>query len=61
MRFASVNNMLGHEVSRRDDLEALLYVAVWMFKQYAPWENVAKDCRNPFEQARLRGTVDQLV
>ncbi len=34
----SVRNQKGQEVSRRDDLEALLYMSVHMFKQTLPWE-----------------------
>lgn len=35
--FASVNEHLGHELSRRDDLESLAYLAHYMFHGVLPW------------------------
>lgn len=35
--FCSGNAYLGHRQSRRDDLESLIYVLIWMMKAKLPW------------------------
>ncbi len=47
MRFASVNAQLGAEQSRRDDLESLLYVLVYLYKGKFPWDD--EKCLNKAE------------
>ena len=59
-RYASVSNLLGYEVSRRDDLESLMYMAIWMFKRNASWEEAGKDESRPFQKARLEGILSHL-
>ena len=48
----SANNQLNRELGRRDDLEALLYMAVYMFKQELPWESIAVD--EPLREKNLK-------
>jgi len=38
MRFASANAQLGAEQSRRDDLESLFYVLMYLYKGKFPWD-----------------------
>jgi serine/threonine protein kinase len=39
-RYASTHSHLGEELSRRDDLEALSYIMLYMFLGKLPWQNV---------------------
>lgn len=49
IRYASVNNHLGIEVSRRDDLESLAYVLFYFLRGHLPWQGV----RSHTKQARM--------
>lgn len=39
-RFSSVNTLLGVEQSRRDDLEAIMYILIYLMKGYLPWQGI---------------------
>ena len=39
-RYASINSHLESELSRRDDLESLFYVLIWISKGKLPWEQL---------------------
>lgn len=39
-RYMSINNHLGREISRRDDMEAILYMGVYLRKGQLPWREL---------------------
>ena len=36
-RYASIAAHLGHELSRKDDLESVIYVLLFLYKGSLPW------------------------
>ena len=61
-RFVSLNTHLGIEQSRRDDLEALINVMVFMAKGHLPWMGVKGDGRKEkyenIQMAKITTPVD---
>ena len=57
-RYASVNAHLGIEISRRDDLESLGYLIIYMLRGILPWEMKGKNDKCKLEQvAKMKGAI----
>ena len=39
-RYASIHALEGYELSRRDDLQSLAYMLIYLVKGYLPWDNL---------------------
>ena len=50
-RFASVHALEGYELSRRDDLESLCYVLVYLLKGNLPWIRIKN--KNKYEKYKI--------
>lgn len=62
-RYASVHSHMGHELSRRDDLESLGYVLLYLANGYLPWQNVegkAKEKTYQVGKIKKKIKVDEL-
>ena len=50
-RYASINALAGHEQSRRDDMEGLAYVLIYLAKGELPWMGIdAKDRKEKYKK-----------
>ena len=54
----SVNNHLGHELSRRDDLEAILYMVIYLYKAQVPWQGLQG---SPIEKNKETARIKQEI
>ena len=59
--FSSANAFVGNEQSRRDDLESLCIVLVWLLKQELPWCHLNGDDYQIMEAKKLTASVTDIT
>ncbi len=50
MKYASINNHLGYEQSKRDDLESLSYMLIYLYHGTLPWKGIVAQDKNEKSQ-----------
>ena len=49
VRYVSINTHYGYEASRRDDIEGIMYVVIYLFNGRLPWQNPSQDFQSKEE------------
>jgi serine/threonine protein kinase len=63
-RYGSINALLGRQQSRRDDLESIGYICIYLFRGMLPWQNIQCSQRTvrhrKIAESKIRNTLDSL-
>lgn len=60
-RYASINALRGLEQSRRDDMESLAYIFIYMLKGQLPWQGLPAETRRKKYQKILEAKISTLI
>ncbi|ALC39923.1 maker568 [Drosophila busckii] len=59
-RFASINALRGHELSRRDDMESLGYMLLYFLNGSLPWQGLMQRCTQDNKYEIMAETKESL-
>ena len=65
LRYASLNAHLGIKMSRRDDIESIIYVLIFLYKGNLPWQGVKAKTKNErmnaIKNIKFNTSIDELT
>ena len=62
-RYASIHSHLGEELSRRDDLESMIYTWIYLYTGALPWENFSVESdegQSDLHQCKINVSVEEI-
>jgi hypothetical protein len=60
LEFSSIRFNRGDAVSRKDDMESILYLMLYLLKGSLPWSELAKN-KKKTEMDRIRGVLKMKI
>lgn len=63
-RYASINTHKGYEQSRRDDIEAMIYIVIYLLRSPLPWQGLNANGKEEkyrlIKEKKMQTPIDEL-